>query len=159
MVGALRCPGAGQEPRKATVRAAPGQSRALAEGRAVTLSHAPLRTACPNTPPVGTESFIVRETQFSNVHWDFSGFSTSTKAFQAALKDIWPSDQETPLWLTPSSPCTRTERTALDAEVAARFCPQKASLKGDKSLRLQADAQLFLHSACPPYLCSALSHC
>lgn len=34
---------------------------------------------------------------FSNVNWDFSGFRTSTKAFQAALKDIWFSDQGRPL--------------------------------------------------------------
>lgn len=97
LLRALCCPGAGQGPRKAAVRGAPGQSRALAEGRTVTLSHAPPRTACPNTPPVGTESFIVRDVQFSDEHWDFSGFSTSTKASQAALKDIWPSDQERPL--------------------------------------------------------------
>lgn len=133
--GALRCPGAGQGPWKAAVRTAPGQSGALAEGRTVTLSHAPPRTACPDTPPVGTEGFIVRDVQFSNVHWDFSGFSTATTAFHAAVKDIWPSHQERPLWLTPSSPHTRTEHTALDTETAAHFGHRKSSLEGEESLR------------------------
>lgn len=94
---ALCCPGAIQGPQKAKIRGAPEQSVALEGGRAVPLSQAPPEAACPSTPPVGTEGFIVHSGLFSNANWDFSGFRASTKAFQAALKDIWLSDQGRPL--------------------------------------------------------------
>lgn len=115
----------------------------------------PLRTACPNAPPVGTEGFIVRDVQVSNVRWDFPGFSTSTKAFQAALKDIWPSDQERPLWSVNSILTLHQNRAHSTGRCP--FCHQKASLKGEESLRPRADAQLFLHSVCPPHPSSALA--
>lgn len=78
-VGALSCPGKLRSPR--------GRRDCHAVPRFP-------RTACPSAPPAGTEGCIVRDVPFSDVRWDFSAFSTSTKAFQAVSKDIWPSYRE-----------------------------------------------------------------
>lgn len=112
----------------------PGKPRSGRPGRAeprwkAGLSHCPSSpgTACPSAAPVGTQGCIVRDVQFSDVRWDFSGFSTSTKAFQAASKTSGLQIRtDLCAQLTPSSPCTRTEPPALDTEPAAPFLPPKS---------------------------------